>query len=354
MSATAVAIVATALAACGQEQAPEQVVESLEQAKPRPEIYADFTLTADLGYLTDGQREMIGLLIEASRIMDDLFWKQAYGPGYEEWLDTIADADARRFAEINYGPWDRLDNEVPFIEGVGPKPPGANFYPADMTVEEFEAAYLPDKQSLYTLLRRDDEGRLTVVPYHVAYAAELGQAAALLREAAGLAESTSFANYLKLRANALISDQYQVSDLYWMDVKDNEIDVVIGAIETYEDRLFGYKAGGTRLPRGTDARQAPAVSWKWWRKRIGRGLGGIIKIALKGCRFPSNTSWKRRDRTRISMPTTSSFMPGTAMPARRRSRSTCRMTKRCSSKRGRGACSSKTRCRRSSRRSWCR
>ncbi|HSG58137.1 MAG TPA: Zn-dependent hydrolase [Woeseiaceae bacterium] len=242
MSAAAVAMVAAALAACGQEPAPEQVVESLEEAKPRPEIYADFTLTADLSYLTDSQREMIGLLIEASKVMDDLFWKQAYGPGYEDWLDTIEDADARRFAEINYGPWDRLENEVPFIEGVGPKPEGANFYPADMTVEEFEGAYLPDKQSLYTLLRRDDEGRLTVVPYHVAYAAELGRAAALLHEAADLAESASFANYLKLRANALISDQYQVSDLYWMDVKDNEIDVVIGAIENYEDRLFGYKA----------------------------------------------------------------------------------------------------------------
>ena len=242
MSAAAVAVMATALAACGQEPVPEQVVEQLEQAAPRPEIYADFTLTAELGYLTGGQRKMVGLLIEASRIMDDLFWKQAYGPGYADWLGTIEDADARRFAEINYGPWDRLDNEAPFIEGVGPKPLGANFYPVDMTVEEFEGAYLPGKQSLYTLLRRDEAGRLTVVPYHVAYAAELKEAADLLREAAGLAESTSFANYLKLRANALISDQYQVSDLYWMDVKDNEIDVVIGAIENYEDRLFGYKA----------------------------------------------------------------------------------------------------------------
>jgi hypothetical protein len=242
MRTAAVALAAALLAACGQEPAPEQVVEPLQQAKPRPEIYADFTLTADLGYLTDDQRQMIGLLIAASKIMDDLFWKQAYGPDYQDWLATIEDPDARRFAEINYGPWDRLDNEAPFIEGVGPKPLGANFYPADMTVEEFEGAYLPEKQSLYTLLRRDEQGRLTVVPYHVAFAAELKAAAELLREAAGLAESASFANYLKLRANALISDQYQVSDLYWMDVKDNEIDVVIGAIENYEDRLFGYKA----------------------------------------------------------------------------------------------------------------
>ena len=235
-------IAAAMLVGCGEEPSPETVIEPRTTVDPRPEIYADFTLTADLQYLTDNQRKMIGVLIEASEIMHDLFWKQAYGPGYREWLDTIEDADARRFAEINYGPWDRLDDNKPFIEGVGPKPLGANFYPADMTVEEFEGAYLPRKQSLYTLLRRDPEGRLTVIPYHVAYADELKATADLLRQAAGLAESSAFANYLKLRANALISDEYQVSDLYWMDVKDNEIDVVIGPIETYEDRLFGYKA----------------------------------------------------------------------------------------------------------------
>ena len=235
-------MLAAMLAACGQEPVPEQRVEPLATAEPRPEIYADFKLTADLVYLTDDQKKMIGLLIEASEIMDDLFWKQAYGDDYREWLASIDDAETRRFAELNYGPWDRLDNEAPFMEGVDPKPLGANFYPADMTVEEFEAAYLPGKQSLYTLLRRDGEGRLTAVPYHVAYATELKQAANILREAAGLAEGSNFANYLKLRANALISDDYQISDLYWMDVKDNEIDVVIGPIETYEDRLFGYKA----------------------------------------------------------------------------------------------------------------
>ena len=185
---------------------------------------------------------MIAILIEASEIMDDLFWRQAYGDDYRSWLDSLAAGDERRFAEINYGPWDRLDDDRPFIEGVGPKPLGANFYPADMTVEEFEAAYLPGKNGLYTLVRRDASGALRLVPYHVAYAEELAAAASLLREAADLAESQDFANYLKLRAAALISDEFQVSDLYWMDVKDNEIEVVIGPIETYEDRLFGYRA----------------------------------------------------------------------------------------------------------------
>mgnify|MGYP001812408320 CR=1 FL=1 len=235
-------VISLFVVACAEEPMPETTVESLVEGEARPEIYADFTLTADLSYLTDNQREMIGVLIEAAEIMDGLFWRQAYGDDYRGFLDGLGVSDEGRFAEINYGPWDRLDGNRPFIEGYGPKPPGANFYPADMTVEEFEAAYLPGKAGLYSLVRRNETGALTLVPYHVAYADELKVAADLLRQAAELAESQDFANYLKLRAAALISDDFQMSDLYWMDVKDNEIDVVIGPIETYEDQLFGYRA----------------------------------------------------------------------------------------------------------------
>jgi len=234
-------LVSIVVASCGGE-APEPTVEALVAVDARPDIYAEFTLTADLSFYTDNQREMIGLLIEASQVMDDLFWKQAYGDDYEAWLASIGVDDARLFADQNYGPWDRLDDEKPFIDGVGAKPLGANFYPPDMSKEEFEEAYLPGKAGQYSLIRRNATGELTVIPYHVAYAAELKSAAALLHQAADLAESADFANYLKLRASALISDEYQLSDLYWMDVKDNEIDVVIGAIENYEDRLFGYRS----------------------------------------------------------------------------------------------------------------
>ena len=235
-------LIALLLGACAQEPLPEPAVKTLDRAKPRPEIYAEFTLTADLGQLSDKQRRMVGILIEASEIMDDLFWKQAYGPDHLEWLDGIESPDTRRFAEINYGPWDRLDDNRPFIDGFGPKPPGANFYPVDMTREEFDAAYLPGKNGLYSLVRRDDEGKLKLIPYHVEYAAELRVAAELLREAAKLAENADFANYLRLRALALLSDDFQMSDMWWMDVKDNMVDVVIGPIETYEDRLFGFRA----------------------------------------------------------------------------------------------------------------
>jgi len=227
---------------CGEEAPPEVTVSALETVEPRPEIYADFTLTADLSHLSDEQKQMVALLIDAAQIMDDLFWRQSFGDDYEAWLDSIADDKTRRFAELNYGPWDALDDDKPFMEGYGPKPLGAQFYPEDMSKEEFDTAYLPGKAGLYTFVRRDREGGLVLVPYHVEYAAELKAAATLLREAANLAESPDFANYLKLRAAALISDDFQLSDSYWMDVKDNEIDVVIGPIETYLDRLYGYRA----------------------------------------------------------------------------------------------------------------
>jgi len=209
---------------------------------PRPDVYADFPLDADLSSLSDGQRQMLVLFIEASQIMDDLFWRQAYGDDFQNWLASIGVDETRRFAELNYGPWDRLDAEAPFMQGVGEKPLGARFYPADMSKQEFEAADLEGKADLYSFVRRDEQGELTLVPYHVEYAPELAHAADLLRQAADLAEHQGFANYLRLRAEALVTDDFQASDFAWMDVKTNPIELVIGPIETYEDRLFGYRA----------------------------------------------------------------------------------------------------------------
>ena len=235
-------LLSIALVSCGADEQPEATASETTIVPPRPEIYADFTLTADLSVYTEEQREMIGLLIDASQIMDDLFWKQAYGDDYESWLGSIGVAETRLFADQNYGPWDRLEGLKPFMEGVGAKPPGANFYPRDMSREEFDEAFLPGKADHYSLVRRNAAGELTLIPYHVAYADELSAAANLLHQAADLAVSADFANYLKLRAAALISDDYQLSDMYWMDVKDNEIDVVIGPIEFYEDQIFNYRA----------------------------------------------------------------------------------------------------------------
>lgn len=215
--------------------------ETVAYARERLQIYAPFALQADLSSLSDNQHKMIGILIDAAGIMDELYWRQVYGDR-ADLLDDIDDPAVRRFVEINYGPWDRLASDKPFVAGAGPKPPGSNFYPKDMTKQEFEAAKLDGKTSEYTLLRRDDQGALTVVPYHEAYADDLAHAADLLRQAAALADDPSFKHYLELRADALASDDYRPSDMAWMDMKDNRIDLVFGPIETYQDGLFGYKA----------------------------------------------------------------------------------------------------------------
>ncbi len=203
--------------------------------------YTSFELTTDLSVLTDNQRKMISILIDASEIMDDLFWFDAYGEK-DDLMANIYESDLKNFAGINYGPWDRLDGNASFIEGVGEKPAGANYYPADMTKEEFEAADIDDKTSLYTYIRRDDAGKLISIPYHEMFPEQVKKVADLLMEAADLAENEGLKNYLTLRADALLTDNYQPSDMAWLDMKTNQIDVVIGPIENYEDQLYGYKA----------------------------------------------------------------------------------------------------------------
>ena len=209
--------------------------------------YTSVRLTADLRGLTDRDRRMIPLLAEAAAAMDTVYQQQIY-PAKDSLLASLTDSSTRRYVEINYGPWDRLDGDRPFVSGVGPRPPGAELYPHDLTKEKFEgaAASASDSgvalRSLYTVVRRDSAGKLITVPYHKAYAGPLGHAAARLRQAAALAEDPGLRRYLELRATALETDDYQPSDLAWLDMKTNALDVVIGPIETYADQLFGYKA----------------------------------------------------------------------------------------------------------------
>jgi len=211
------------------------------EANPRFGIYKTVELNSDLNHLSANQKKMLALLIDASKLMDSLFWKQAYGDK-QALLESINDPATRRFAEINYGPWDRLDGDKPFVTGYNKKPLGASFYPADMSKEEFNQSSLKDKKGLYSLIVRDDKGLLTSVPFHQAYQKELVEAASLLVAASELAENQEFKSYLKLRADALLTDEFQPSDLAWMDMKSNPIELVIGPIETYEDMFFGYRA----------------------------------------------------------------------------------------------------------------
>jgi len=226
-------------AAGESDHRPLQAAKDFE--RDRLDIYAPFELSADLSHLSAGQKAMLGKLIEAGKIMDELFWRQAFGDP-QPLLGRITDAKLQRFAGYNYGPWDRLAGNEPFLAGFGPKPDGANYYPADMTRAEFGAWDNPDKEGLYSLVRRNDAGELHLHPYNVVFEDRLRRAAGLLREAAGLAANESFATYLRLRADAFESNQYRHSDMAWMDVEGNAVDVVIGPIETYEDQLFGYRA----------------------------------------------------------------------------------------------------------------
>lgn len=221
----------------------KQTTDEVTQVTMKDKLneYVTVKLTTDVSKLSDKEKQMIPLLIQAADKMNDLFWYQSYGDKVDL-LSKITDEDTKKFVGVNYGPWDRMKNNASFVEGIEEKPAGANFYPTDMTKEEFDSAELEGKNSLYTFLRRDAEGKLTVVPFNEQFKAQLADAASFLLEASKLSEDASLTKYLELRAQALLNDDFQPSDMAWMDMKTNHIDIVIGPIETYEDQLFGNKA----------------------------------------------------------------------------------------------------------------
>jgi hypothetical protein len=239
------------LTACGKspdvsnnETAPQAALteQTLLVDSARLSIYHPVDLTSDLSHLSDNQKEMLSLLIDASKIMDDLFWKQAFFEDKAAFLANISDEKVRHFASINYGPWDRLNGDVPFISGYDEKAMGAEFYPHDMDKAEFATASVDDKEGLYSMVKRDDAGNLYTQPYSEVFKSELMKASELLKKASALADNESFKQYLLLRSEALMTDDYLASDMAWMDMKTNPIELVIGPIETYEDQLFGYRA----------------------------------------------------------------------------------------------------------------
>jgi hypothetical protein len=219
---------------------PKMEYKSNTDAKKLVEEYAPFTLTSNVSHLSDNQKEMLPLLFKVGKIMDDLYWKQAWGDK-ESLFQHINDPFLAKLTKINYGPWNRLDTDASFIEGIGKKPSGVQFYPTDMTKKEFKALQDPQKTSAYSILVRDKQNNLKVVPYHVAYKAELEEAAKLLNQAAELAEDPGFKKYLQERAKSFLTSKYYDSDVAWMEMKNNMIDFVVGPIESYEDGIFGYK-----------------------------------------------------------------------------------------------------------------
>ena len=202
--------------------------------------YIPVSLTTDLSQLTDSELKMLPHLFAAANIMNSLFWQQAFGDK-KALMESIADPKLRKFAEINYGPWDRLNDNAPFLDNVEEKSPGSNIYPHDMTKEEFEELGLQDEKGQYSMVRRDEAGMLYTIPYSEYFREELETASSHLLQAVEVCEDPELKNYLELRAKALLSNEYDESDIAWINMKNNTLDIIIGPIEHYEDQLYNYR-----------------------------------------------------------------------------------------------------------------
>ena len=226
------AAAAIAVAACAQKD---------DTLKAKVESYAVVEVKSPLyDALSENDKKIVALFREAADIMDGLFWKQTFGD--KSLIEELPEGPEKAYALINYGAWDHLDNNAPFIKGYDQKPLGCQYYPQDMTVEEFEAFDDPDKLSLYTVIRRDENGALKTVWYRDEYKEEIEKVCALLEQAIELTENEGMRNYLVERVKAFRTDDYLASDLAWMDMKDCNMDLVIGPIENYDDHLFEAKA----------------------------------------------------------------------------------------------------------------
>ena len=226
------AAAAIAVAACAQNN---------DTLKTKVDSYAVVEVKSPLyDALSENDKKIVALFREAADIMDGLFWKQTFGD--KSIIDALPEGDAKTYAMINYGAWDHLDNNNPFLDGYGAKPLGCQYYPQDMTAAEFEAFDDPNKLSLYTVIRRDENGALKTVWYRDEYKAELDKVCELLEQAIALTENEGMRNYLTERVKAFRTDDYLASDMAWMDMKDCNMDFIVGPIENYDDHLYEAKA----------------------------------------------------------------------------------------------------------------
>ena len=252
-SGLAVLMLTMIMTGCGATPDAPEKAAGLTVREDIVELRAQFvpqTLTAETLHLSDGDCEALLHLVDAANAIDEIFTVQAWA-GNPEFASRVGALDgpnaaaARDYYRIMNGPWDRLDHHKPFL-GNQPHPPGAGYYPEDLTEAEFTAwieAHPEDREvftSLHTLIRRDGDA-LVAIPYSEAFAASLERAAKAMRAAAAATDNESLRNFLNLRADAFFTDDYYESDMAWMDL-DSTIEVVIGPYENYEDSLFGYKA----------------------------------------------------------------------------------------------------------------
>jgi hypothetical protein len=250
-------------AACGDQQTSPPPVQTTQtapvtdsetrQLETMAARFAPVDLSADIFTLPANERQALVKLVEAAKVFDALFLRQVWDGNESQLLDLARDNSPLGRARLHYflinkGPWSRLDHNEPFIAGVPPKPPQANFYPAGATKEEVEAwlkglsaAERARATGFFTTIRRGPDGRFMAVPYSLEYQGELARVAALLREAAGLTTQPTLKSFLEKRAAALLSNDYYDSDIAWMGL-DASIEPTIGPYETYEDEWFNYKA----------------------------------------------------------------------------------------------------------------
>ena len=227
-------IILVAAAVCACDHAPTSSLDRPVAASALVTIE-----TPDLSGITDNGKEVLNLYRFAADEVNAIYWEQYFGDK-DALLGSLTDPAQKTFAEINYGPWDRVDGKS-FVAGYEDRLPGAGFYPADMTVEEFEAWENPDKLSPYTLIRRAEDGSLQTVWYHDAYQKHIGKVAHYLTAAADITIKPSVREYLLSKAQALQSDNYYDSGIAWLEMDDSKMDLVIGPNETADDQLLGIK-----------------------------------------------------------------------------------------------------------------
>ena len=225
-------------------------VSELERMTAR---FAPAEIGAPIAQLPPSERQALGRLVEAARIMDGLFLEQVWAGNTSMLASLAADATPLGRARLHYflvnkGPWSRLDHNTGFVPGAPAKPAEANYYPAGATKEQVEKwiAGLSEQErraatGFFTTVRRRPDGNFIIVPYAVEYQGALERAAQLLREAAALTTQPTLKRFLELRADAFLSNDYYASDVAWMEI-DASIEPTIGPYEVYEDEWFNYKA----------------------------------------------------------------------------------------------------------------
>ena len=224
---------------CSKKKTDPVTGETISEMQQKVEEYAYFDLTTDISKLSENDKQLLPIFFEIGQIMDDLFWEQTFGD--KSILDTISDPWVKDYAMINYGAWDRLRGNKPFISGYGEKPITANYYPHDLTKEEFDAYEDENKSSHYTVLVRNEDNSLKTLWYHEMYKEKIDKVCELLDKAIAIADNPSMKKYLTLRKKALQTDDYYKSDLAWMDMKNTKLDFVFGPIENYDDELNSVK-----------------------------------------------------------------------------------------------------------------